>query len=93
MSAAAGDVPVWVTEGTVAATVDRHADACALSPAQARRVAAALLVAADRADGREPEPWDNLVTWWLNARHADPVRPHEPSRAVPLDDLQCRSGG
>lgn len=49
--------------------VDLHAVDCTLSPTDARRAAVALLAAADQADGREPEPWENLVTWWLaNAR-------------------------
>lgn len=60
--------------------VDLHAVDCSLSPADARRAAAALLTAADQADGREPEPWHNLVNWWLTARHSPAV---EPSCGIP----------
>ncbi|MFT3971809.1 MAG: hypothetical protein QM695_16410 [Micropruina sp.] len=40
-----------------------------LTATQARELAAAILTAADQADGREPEPWRNLVNWWLKTRN------------------------
>ncbi len=46
-------VPSLNREGT---WIDLHAMDCDLSPADARRAAAALLIAADHADGREPKP-------------------------------------
>ena len=48
--------------------VDLHAVDCTLSPTDARRAAASLLAAADHADGSDPVPWHDLVTWVLGAR-------------------------
>jgi hypothetical protein len=44
--------------------VDLHAVDCDLLPADARRAAAALLTAADLAEGREPLPWARLSEWF-----------------------------